>query len=39
METMQETLANLRKDMQEQREAHRNDIAALHHHITEVHKE
>jgi len=39
MESMQETLVNLRNDMQDQREAHRNEIATLHHHITEVQRE
>jgi len=28
--TMQETLPNLRKELTKQREAHRNEIAALH---------
>jgi len=39
MKAMHKTLTNLRKDMQDQHEAHRNEIAALHHHIMEVHKE
>jgi len=39
MEFMQETLANLRNDMQDQREAHRNEIVALHHHITKIQRE